>query len=56
MLQNVLIDGDENVETSGFGGVQEAPILQSRQIGEAGGLAVVAGEQEPQTLIDALVD
>jgi hypothetical protein len=46
----------EDVETSGFGSIQEAPVLQSRQIREAGSRAVMAGKQEPKTLVDALVD
>jgi hypothetical protein len=56
LIRNVLIDGDQDIETSGFGGLQEYPILQSRQIGEARRLAVVAGEQNPQALVDALID
>jgi hypothetical protein len=47
LIRNALVGGDENVETSRFGSFQEAPILQARQIGEAGRLAVVAGKQKP---------
>jgi hypothetical protein len=47
LIWNVLVDGNEDVETSGLGSLQQAPILQSRQIGESGSLAVVPGEQKP---------
>ena len=41
------LDGNEDVETSGLGSLQQAPILQPRQIGKAGRLTIVAGEQKP---------
>ena len=56
LIGNVLIDGDQDIETSSFGSLQEEPILQSRQISEASRLAVVAEEQKPQALVDALID
>jgi hypothetical protein len=49
-IRNILADRNEGIESSGPGSLQEAPVLQPRQIGEAGRLAVVAGKQTPQTL------
>jgi hypothetical protein len=56
LIRNALIDGDQDIETTGFGSLQNEPIFQSRQIGEASRLAVVAREQRPQALVDALID
>ena len=56
MIGNILIDGDQNIEASRFGGLQQSSILKSRQTGEANGLAVMAGKAKPQTLVDAFVN
>jgi len=44
------------VEAGRFRRLQKAPIRESRQTGETSRLAVVAGEQKPQTFVDTLVD
>ena len=48
LIRNVLVDGDQNIKTGVFGSIQETPVLQTRQIGEVGGVAIVAGEQKAQ--------
>ena len=40
---------DQDIETNSFGCFQEPSILQSRQISEASGLALVTGEQTRQS-------
>jgi hypothetical protein len=47
---------DQDIETNSFGCFQEPSILQSRQISEASGLALVTGKQKPQPLVHALVN
>jgi hypothetical protein len=51
-----LIDSYQNIKTGLFGRFQETPVFQTSQIGEAGGLTIVAREQKTQTLIDAFID
>jgi len=46
LVRNVLIDGNQNVETGFLSSFQETPILQTSQFGEAGGLTIVAREQK----------
>ncbi len=44
VVRNVLIGGDQNVETGRFGCLQETPDFQPRQVGEPGGLAFITRE------------
>ena len=43
-------------KSGGFGGIEELSVRQSRELGKAGGLAVVAGKQEAHALVDTFVD
>jgi len=45
-IGNVLVDR-KDIEAGGFGGVHQLIVLQSRQIGESGRLAVVVWKQKP---------
>jgi hypothetical protein len=38
----LLVDRYEDIESCGFGGFGQISVLQSRQIGKAGGCAIVA--------------
>jgi hypothetical protein len=56
LIGNTLIDGDENIKSGGFGGVQKAAILQSGEFGKPGRLAVVAWKKKPDALVNTFVN
>jgi hypothetical protein len=56
LIRNTPVDSNKNVETGAFGRVEQTTVLQARQFGEAGGLAVVAGKQKAHALVNALID
>src|ERR1035437_7508664 len=56
LIRNVLVDCDQNIKTGFFGGFHETSVFQARQIGEVGGLTIVAGGQKAQPLVDTFVD
>src|SRR5271167_2858324 len=45
LVGDALIDGQQNVESSSFGGREEVAILESREAGVTGRLAVVTGRK-----------
>ncbi|MBZ5725959.1 MAG: hypothetical protein LAP87_13285 [Acidobacteriia bacterium] len=47
MIRNILVNRNENIKTAFFGSLQQTPVFQARQSGEAGGLALVAWENKP---------
>jgi hypothetical protein len=51
-----MIHGEENVEFGFFGGDKKVAVLETGESGVTGGLAVVARQPVPESLIDALVD
>src|SRR5579864_5211645 len=56
LIWDAPIDCYEDIESSGFSGFEQISVLQSRQIGKAGCLAVIAWELKPKALVNALVD
>jgi hypothetical protein len=56
LIGDVPVDCNKDVEAGGLGGVQKLAVLQSCQIGESGRLAVVAWNQKPKALVNALVE
>jgi hypothetical protein len=56
LIGNALVNGNENVEASRLGSIKESAVLQPRQIGETGRLAVVVWKQKPEVLVNALID
>jgi hypothetical protein len=56
LVGNILVDGNEDIEADSLRSLQETAVLQSSQSREASGLAVVAGKQKSQALVNALID
>lgn len=53
---DALTGGRENVEAGCFGGREKVAVFESGESGEAGGLAIVAGQGAPETFIDAFLN
>jgi len=56
LVFDALIHGEENVEVAGFRSGKKVAVLQSRESGVTGRLAMVTGQGVAESLIDTLVD